>query len=111
MEKARGRLSFKDKAGYAVGDLGANFAWQMVKLLLIYFYTDIYGLSPSEAGFIYLASRVWDAINDPIMGYISDQTESRWGKFRPYMLFGAIPLGISLVLTFSTPDFGGLRSQ
>lgn len=97
------RLTFKEKATYALGDLAGNLTWQLVKLLLIYFYTDIYGISPKEAGLIYLVSRIWDAVNDPIMGYIADHTHTRWGRFRPYMLFGAIPLAISTILTFSTP--------
>ncbi|MCP4753349.1 MAG: hypothetical protein GY866_20860 [Proteobacteria bacterium] len=70
------------------------------------FDTDVFGISAAEAGVIFLIARIWDAVNDPILGFVVDRTETRWGKFRPYLLFGAIPLGICLVLAFSTPDLG-----
>jgi len=99
-------LGFGRKVGYAAGEYAANLSWQLVKVFLLYFYTDVYGISAAQGGLIYLVSRVWDAVNDPIMGYIIDHTNTRWGRFRPYILFGAVPLGISTVLAFSTPDLG-----
>ena len=100
----RAKLTFQDKASYAVGDLAANFTWQLTKLLLPYFYTDIFGISAYEAGLVYMIGRFWDAITDPIMGFIADHTKSRWGRFRPWILWGAVPLAVSAVLAFSSPD-------
>ena len=98
-----GRLSFKRKLGYAVGSSASNFVWQMVSFYLVFFYTDVFAIPAAAAGTILLAARVFDALNDPVMGYIADQTRSRWGRFRPYLLFGAVPIAVILVLTFSTP--------
>ncbi len=98
------KLSFGEKLGFGVGGSASNFVWMMISLYLLYFYTDVFGIPAAVAGTLFLAARVWDAVNDPIMGYIADQTRTRWGKFRPYVLFGSIPLGIMYVLTFSTPD-------
>jgi sugar (glycoside-pentoside-hexuronide) transporter len=100
-----GRLSFWRKAGYGLGGAASNIIWQMVNLFLLYFYTDVFGISGAIAGVIFLAARFIDAVTDPVMGYIADHTRSRWGKFRPYILFGSVPLGILYVLTFTTPDF------
>jgi GPH family glycoside/pentoside/hexuronide:cation symporter len=99
-------LSFKDKLSYGVGDYAANLSWILAQIYLMYFYTDVFGISAAQAALIFGITRIWDAINDPVMGFISDHTQSRWGKFRPYLLFGAIPLGIVTVLTFTTPDLG-----
>ncbi|MFC1670189.1 MFS transporter [Spirochaetota bacterium] len=101
-----GLLSFGQKTGYAMGDFASNLSWQMIKIFLLYFYTDVYGITPSQGGLIYFISRIWDAANDPVIGYVADHTKSRWGKFRPYILFGAVPLGIINVLTFTTPELG-----
>ncbi len=90
--------------GYAVGDLGVNLNFQMMGFYLAYFYTDVFGISPAHVAGLILAARIWDAFNDPIMGYIADHTQSRWGRFRPYLLFSAIPLNLILVICFMTPD-------
>jgi GPH family glycoside/pentoside/hexuronide:cation symporter len=100
------RLSIKEKIGYAVGDTASNLYFQMFMLFLTYFYTDVFGISARAAATMFLVARIWDAVNDPIMGYIADRTSTRWGKFRPYLLWVAIPLGVLGVLTFTTPDFG-----
>lgn len=97
------RLSFGRKLGYGLGGSASNFIWQMVSLYMLYFYTDVFGISAAVAGTIFLGARIFDAANDPIMGYLADQTRSRWGKFRPYILFGTVPLAITFILTFSTP--------
>ncbi|TAL31962.1 MAG: MFS transporter [Spirochaetes bacterium] len=99
-------LSLLRKLGYGVGDFASNITWQVVRLYLLFFYTDVFGITAAEAGVIFLVSRVWDAIFDPMIGYIADHTHTRWGKFRPYILFGSLPLGIILVMTFTTPDLG-----
>ncbi len=98
-----GRLSLKRKLGYALGSSASNFVWQMVSFYLVFFYTDVFAIPAVTVGTILLAARIFDALNDPVMGYIADQTRSRWGRFRPYLLFGAVPIAVIFVLTFSTP--------
>ncbi|NDV61880.1 MFS transporter [Puniceicoccales bacterium CK1056] len=90
--------------GYSLGDLGINLNFQMIGFYLAYFYTDVFGISPGHVAGLFLVARIWDAVNDPIMGYIADHTKSRWGRFRPYLLFMAIPLNLMLVACFFTPE-------
>lgn len=97
-------LSFTEKAAYGLGDFASSMFWKLFSLFLLFFYTDIFGISAAAVGTMFLVTRVWDAANDPIMGIICDRTESRWGKFRPYLLFVAVPFAIIGILTFSTPD-------
>jgi len=99
-------IQFREKLGYGIGDLGYALIWQMISLYLLFFYTDVFGITAGEAGIIFLIARTWDAVNDPLLGFIADRTQTRWGKFRPYLLFGAVPAGICLVLAFTTPDLG-----
>jgi glycoside/pentoside/hexuronide:cation symporter, GPH family len=101
-----GSLRLSQKLGYATGDFGLNLFWQSINLFLLFFYTDILGISPVWAGVAYMVASIWDGITDPIMGILADRTRTKWGKFRPYLLFGAIPLAISLVLAFSSPGKG-----
>jgi sugar (glycoside-pentoside-hexuronide) transporter len=98
------KLKHREMFGYALGDLGINFNFQAIGFLLSFYYTDIFGISPAHVAGLLLVARVWDAVNDPIMGYIADHTTSRWGQFRPYILFGAIPLNLVLLACFFTPD-------
>lgn len=100
------RLSVKEKIAYGLGDMGCNFVWQTVMLFLAYFYTDIYGLSPAHMGTMFLLVRFIDAVTDPIMGSIVDRTKSKHGRYRPYLLWIAIPFGFACMLAFYTPDFG-----
>ncbi len=104
MQATTTQLSLKEKIGYSVGDTASNLFFQTFMLFLLYFYTDVVGLSAAAVGTLFLVTRLWDALNDPIMGTISDRTNTRWGKFRPYLLWLAIPFGIFGVLTFTTPD-------
>jgi len=97
-------ISMKEVIGYAVGDAGFNFYWIIIGSYLSYFYTDIFGISAAAAGTMFLVTKIIDAISDPAMGAIADRTHSRWGKFRPYLLFGAIPMAGAAILTMSTPD-------
>lgn len=97
-------LKQREIFGYSIGDLGINLNFQMMGFYLAFFYTDVFGIPPVHVAGLFLAARVWDAVNDPLMGYIADRTESRWGKFRPYILFGALPLNLVLVACFFTPD-------
>lgn len=99
------KLSMKEKLSYGAGDIASNFVWGMVTSYLLFFYTDIFGITAAAAGTLFLVTRLWDAINDPIMGVIIDKTKSKHGKTRPYLLYLPIPLAIIGVLTFITPDF------
>lgn len=100
------KLSIKEKIGYSLGDTASHFVWDMVGFWLLFFYTDIYGISAAAAGTIMLVARFWDMAIDPVIGVVSDRTNTRWGKFRPYILFGAIPYAVLAILTFTTPNFG-----
>jgi glycoside/pentoside/hexuronide:cation symporter, GPH family len=100
------KLSIKEKIGYSLGDTASHFVWDMVGFWLLFFYTDIYGISAAAAGTIMMIARFWDMAIDPVIGVVSDRTNTRWGKFRPYILFGAIPYAVLAILTFTTPDFG-----
>ena len=100
------KLSIKEKVGYSLGDLAANLVFQTLMTYLAYFYTDIYGLEANHASAIILSVGLVAAFGfNPIIGAIADRTSSRWGKFRPWILFTAIPLGVIALLAFSTPDF------
>ncbi len=105
MSKVIQKLSFREKAGYGCGDLASVLYWQTITAYLLYFYTDVFGITAAAAGTMILVSRLWDGINDPMMGIIADRTNTRWGKFRPYLLWLSIPLAIIGVLAFTTPDF------
>ena len=91
---------------YAVGDFGINLYFMSAMAFLLFFYTDVYGLSAAVAGGVFLVARTVDAVTDPVMGFIADRTHSRWGKFRPYLLFGPLPLGLITVAMFTVPGFG-----
>ncbi|MEL7119271.1 MAG: MFS transporter [Bacteroidota bacterium] len=106
MNKIATKLSLKEKIGYGVGDTASHFVWDMVGFWILIFYTDTFGISAAAAGTIMLIARFWDMISDPLMGIIADRTNTKWGKFRPYILWMALPYAVLAVLTFSTPDFG-----
>ena len=99
------KLSVGEKVGFACGDLASNLYFQTFMTFMPYFYTNIFGLAAGAMGWMFLASKLFDAINDPIMGMVADRTNTRWGKYRPFILFGAIPFGIMGILTFTTPNF------
>lgn len=92
------------RIGYGVGDLGINLYFISTATYLLYFYTDVFGISAAVAASVLLVARVVDAITDPLMGMIAERTRSRWGRLRPYILFGAVPLGLVGILTFTTPE-------
>tara|TARA_B100000989_G_scaffold297213_1_gene282345 strand:- start:525 stop:1994 length:1470 start_codon:yes stop_codon:yes gene_type:complete len=99
-------LSVKEKIGYSLGDLAANLVFQTLVTYLAFFYTDIYGLETIDASAIILVVGLVAAFGfNPIIGTLSDRTNSRWGKFRPWILFTSVPLGVIALLAFSTPDF------
>ena len=99
------RLSFVEKAGFSLGDAASNIFFQTWIFFSTIFYTDVLGLAAKSVALMLLVTKVWDAIMDPIVGLISDRTQTRWGKFRPFILYGAVPLGILGVLSFTTPNF------
>jgi len=100
------RLGWGEKLGFGFGDLGFNLYWTTVASFLAAFYTDVFGISAAAAGTMIFVTRIVDAVTDPVMGAVADRTRSRWGKFRPYLLFGGLPLAAAGVLTFTTPDLG-----
>ena len=89
--------------GFAFGDLSFNLVWQGTALFLMYYYTDILGIPVVAAGAIYLAAMFWDAITDPLIAIFADRTRTRWGKYRPWLLFGAPAFAISYPLAYSGP--------
>ena len=100
------RLRLREKIAYGFGDMASSMFWKLFSLFGLFFYTDVVGLSAAVVGTLLLITRVVDSVSDPIIGAICDRTTSRWGKFRPYLLFGAMPFALIGMLTFTTPDFG-----
>lgn len=98
------KLSRIEKIGFGLGDAGFNFYWAIVGSYLVFFYTDIFGISAAAAATMVTFTKIIDAFTDPAMGAIADRTESRWGKFRPYLLFGAVPMMAAGILALTTPD-------
>ena len=101
------KLTLKTRLGYGIGDIAICLYWSGVGLYLLYFYTDVVGISPSLAGLIYGIGMLWDAVTDPFMGYVAERTRTKWGVYRPYLLFGNVPLALSFVLLFWVPPFEG----
>lgn len=101
------RLGFGEKVGYALGDAASNFYWKTFEFFIIFFYTDVFGITAGAVGTMMLVTRVLDAVADPIMGAVADRTKTRWGHFRPYLIWFSVPLALAGVLTFSTPNLGG----
>jgi len=97
-------LSVKEKIGYGMGDAASHIVFDNVMLYMMFFYTDIFGIPAGFVGTMFLLARALDAISDPVMGLVADRTRSRWGKFRPWIIFGALPFGIVCVFAYSTPD-------
>jgi len=100
------KLSRKERIGFGLGDAGFNFYWAIIGSYLVFFYTDIFGISAAAAATMVTVIKIIDSFTDPIMGAIADRTKTRWGKFRPYLLFGSAPLMVAGILTMTTPDFG-----
>ncbi|MBB5439697.1 GPH family glycoside/pentoside/hexuronide:cation symporter [Pedobacter sp. AK017] len=98
------KITLKEKIGYGFGDFASSMFWKIFSVYLLYYYTDVFGISAAVVGTMFLITRIWDTALDPIVGIVADMTNSRWGKFRPYLLWMAIPFGIIGVLTFVAPD-------
>ena len=99
-------LKFREKLGYGLGDTASNFFFATFNIFLLYYYTDIFGLSAAAVGTMFLVTKVLDAVSDPVMGLIADRTHSRWGKFRPYLLWAALPYGLCGYAMFANPQLG-----
>lgn len=106
MSETHQKLPFREKISYGFGDLASVLYWQTFMLYFTYFYTDVFLIPASVAATLFLVSRIWDGINDPMMGIIADRTKTRWGHFRPYLLWICVPFAVVGVLTFTVPDFG-----
>ena len=100
----RNSLSFGERLGYGLGDTASNFFFQTFNIFLLYYYTDVFGIPAAVVGTMFFVSRLWDAVNDPLMGAVADRTRTRYGKFRPYLLWMAIPYGVMGYLMFAGPD-------
>lgn len=98
------RLS--EKIGYGFGDMASSMFWKVFSYYLPFFYSNVFGLSLTDAGILVLVTRIWDAVSDPMMGIVADRTNTRWGKYRPYLLWVAAPFSICGILLFTTPDWG-----
>jgi len=98
------KLSWRERIGYGLGDAGFNFYWAIIGSYLVFFYTDVFGIGAAAAATMITVTKVIDAITDPIIGGMADRTSTRWGKFRPYLLWGALPMMGAGILTMSTPD-------
>jgi glycoside/pentoside/hexuronide:cation symporter, GPH family len=98
------KLSFFEKAAYSGGDAAANFVFMTMILFQLNFYTDVFGLSASAAAAILLGPRLWDAFFDPIMGILADRTRTRWGRFRPWVLWTSVPWAVVMILAYTTPQ-------
>ena len=98
-------IKLTEKIGYGFGDMASSMFWKLYGAYLMKFYSDVFGLPAAVVGTMFLITRIWDSAFDPIVGVVADRTHSRWGKFRPYLLWLAVPFGIIGVLTFVTPDW------
>ncbi len=98
-------VSIGEKIGYGLGDTASNLYWKLFEFFQLIFYTDVFGISAASAATMFFVTKLWDAINDPLVGFLSDRTKTAWGRFRPYLLWMAVPFAVTGVLTFYTPDF------
>ncbi|MCG8685082.1 MAG: MFS transporter, partial [Desulfobacterales bacterium] len=103
MNEGSSILRPREKLAFSSALMGQTMIFNFVNLYLLIFYTDVLGVAAAAAGVLFLVARIWDAVNDPIMGILVDKTESRWGKCRPYMLFAPVPIALLTVLLFSSP--------
>lgn len=100
------KIKLQEKIGYGLGDFASSMFWKLFSMFLMIYYTDVFGLTPAAVGTMFLLTRIWDSINDPLMGILCDRTNTKQGKFRPYLLWMAIPFAAIGILTFLGPDLG-----
>ncbi|MBN1893542.1 MFS transporter, partial [bacterium] len=105
-ETAVGKLKLTEKISYGFGDLASVLYWQTFMLYFTYFYTDVFMIPAATAAALFLFSRIWDGVNDPLMGILADRTKTRWGHFRPFLLWLCVPFAVIGVFTFTVPNFG-----
>ncbi len=106
MKTSSRKVSFGEKVGYSLGDGSANLIFQMMMMFQLFFYTDVFGIKATVAGAILLFARFFDAFVDPLVGILSDRTNTKWGKYRPWLLWTALPFAVFFILAFTTPDLG-----
>ena len=94
-----------EKIGYGMGDMSSSMFWKIFSYYLPIFYSDVFGLTLGQTASLMFVTRIWDTVSDPMMGVIADRTQTRWGKYRPYLLWFAAPFAIAGVLLFTTPDW------
>ena len=99
------RLRFTEKMGYGFGDMASSMFWKVFSYYLPFFYSNVFGLTLDQVAILLMVTRIWDAVSDPMMGVIADRTQTRWGKYRPYLLWVAVPFALCGVLLFTTPDW------
>ena len=101
-------IKLREKVGYGFGDMASSMFWKLFGSYLMIFYTDVFGLPAAVVGTMFLVTRIWDSAFDSIVGAIADRTHSRWGKFRPYLLYLSVPFAVIGILTFMTPDLSNM---
>lgn len=99
------KINIKEKVAYGFGDAASSMFWKIFSMYLLFFYTDVFGLAAAAVGTMFLVTKVWDSFFDPFVGIYSDRIDTKWGKFRPFLLWVAVPFAIIGILTFYTPDF------
>ncbi|NDV67325.1 MFS transporter [Dysgonomonas sp. 25] len=99
------KVTLKEKIGYGFGDMASSMFWKIFGMYSLFFYTDVFGITAAAAGTMFLVARVWDSFFDLFVGILSDRTKTRWGKYRPYIMWFAIPFSVMGVITFFVPDF------
>ncbi|MBW1849382.1 MAG: MFS transporter, partial [Deltaproteobacteria bacterium] len=100
----KNKLPLKVKLGYGVCDLGGNLFFTVMAFLLLNYLTDTVGIAAGLAGIVIMIGKIWDAVTDPVVGYVSDRTNSKWGRRRPYIFFGSFPLFITMIIMFTNPN-------
>ncbi len=98
------KLTINEKIGFGAGDMAIAIVMMSLAMIITYFYTDVFGLKPVDLGILLFSVRILDAVIDPVVGTMTDRTNTRWGKYRPWLLFMSIPFGISIWLMFTTPN-------
>src|SRR6187401_3680611 len=105
-DPAHEKLRLSEYVGYALGDTASNLFFQTFNIFLTYYYVDVWGLAATAVSWMMLLVRFWDSVADPVMGIVADRTKTRWGRFRPYLLWMALPYGIAGYLIFANPSLG-----